>query len=365
MDRTAIFVTGATGLVGSGVLRRLLRRVPGRTAYVLVRDPTRLRAPGGPGRLGRAVVPLAGDLTRPGLGLDRHARRELRRRVGLVVHAAADTCFSRPLSQARRVNRDGTARVLDLWDGGAGLQRFVHVSTAFVAGRRTGVIREDDPPAEAWVNAYERSKSEAEALVRGSAAPWVIVRPSTIVCDGPSGAVSQVNAVHRALRLHHAGLASILPGREDTPVDLIPADHVWSGVASLALEPGLAGDTLHLCAGEGALPLGELLERAHAAWAEVEAWRRRGVSRPVLTDLETYRLFEESVEKTGDPRLRRITRSFAHFVPQLALPKRFDTGRADALLGSPAPPVRAYWDRVLRDLRDRLWTGASPVARTA
>jgi long-chain acyl-CoA synthetase len=362
MDRTALFVTGATGLVGSGVLRRLLRRDPGRTAYVLVRDPTRLRA----GRLGSTVVPLVGVLTRPGLGLDRHTRRELRRRVGLVVHAAADTCFSRSLSRARAVNRDGTARVLDLWDGGAELRRFVHVSTAFVAGCRTGVIREDDRPAEAWVNAYERSKTEAEALVRGSGAPWVIARPSTIACDGPSGVVTQVNAVHRALRLHHAGLASILPGREDSPVDLIPADHVWGGVASLVLEPGVEGETVHLCAGDGALALGELLERAHAAWAEVEGWRRRGVSRPVLTDLDTYRLFEQSVEETGDPRLRRITRSFAHFVPQLALPKRFDTTRADALPGGPAPPVASYWDRILRDLRDRLWAGAShPVPRTA
>ncbi len=362
MERTAIFVTGASGLVGSGVLRRLLRRTPGRTVYVLVRDPTRLRV----GRLGSDVVPLAGDLTRPGLGLDRYARGELRRHVGLVVHAAADTCFSRSLSRARAVNRDGTARVLDLWDGGAGLHRFVHVSTAFVAGTRTGVIREDDPPAEDWVNAYERSKAEAEALVRGSGAPWVIVRPSTIVCDGPSGRVSQVNAVHRALRLHHAGLASILPGREDTPVDLIPADHVWGGVASLALEAGVEGETVHLCAGDGALPLGELLDRAHAAWAEVEAWRRRGVPRPVLADLDTYRLFEQSVEETGDPRLRRITRSFAHFVPQLALPKRFDTARADALPGGPAPPVASYWDRVLRDLRDRLWSGVSHrLPRTA
>ncbi len=334
---------------------------------MLVRDPARWsRTSLARGPLGRRVTPVAGDLTRPELGLTGGARRELRRSVRLVVHAGADTCFSRPLAEARRVNRDGTARVLELFEDARALKRLVHVSTAFVAGRRTGRIVEDDPPATAWVNAYERSKAEAEALVRESGLPWLILRPSTLVCDAPSGVVSQVNAVHRALRLHHAGLAALLPGSEETPVDLVPADWVGDGVAALALRPGVEGRTVHLCAGEGALPLGELLDRAHEVWSEVPAWRRRGVERPVLTDLETYRLFEASVRDTGDPRLRRITRSFSHFVPQLALPKRFDTGAAEALLDVPAPPVRSYWERVLRHLRDELWAGSDrPLSRTA
>lgn len=362
-----IFVTGATGLVGGAVVERLLREAPERRVYVLVRDPSGwCRTALARGPLGGRMVPVVGDLTRPGLGLGAEARREIVRSVDVVVHAAADTCFSRPLADARRTNRDGTARVLELWKGGGRLRRIVHVSTAFVAGRRTGRIGEDDPPARAWVNAYERSKSEAEALVRGCGLPWTIVRPSTLVCDDPSGVVSRVNAVHRALRLHHAGLAALLPGSEETPVDLVPADWVAEGVAALALRPGLEGRTVHLCAGDGSLPLGELLDRAHAVWSEVPAWRRRGVERPVLTDLETYRLFEASVRDTGDPRLRRITRSFSHFVPQLALPKRFDTGAAEALLEAPAPPVRSYWERVLRHLRDELWTGADrALSRTA
>jgi hypothetical protein len=36
----------------------------------------------------------------------------------------------------------------------------------------------------------------------------------------------------------------------------------------------------------------------------------------------------------------------SHFVPQLALPKHFDTAAADAALGRAAPPVGGYWDAV-------------------
>ena len=76
----------------------------------------------------------------------------------------------------------------------------------------------------------------------------------------------------------------------------------------------------------------------------------------------TYELFERSVDLVGDQRLRRITRSLSHFVPQLALPKRFDTSRARALLGDAAPPVAAFWDRMLEWLLASNWSAALPEA---
>src|SRR5687767_12063534 len=98
--RDAILLTGATGLVGSRVLRILLADGASRRAsgpiFVLVRD---LR-----GWLARAAVagfddprvhPIVGDLTRPGLALAAADRRRVVAAIGAVLHAAADTCFSR------------------------------------------------------------------------------------------------------------------------------------------------------------------------------------------------------------------------------------------------------------------------------
>ena len=359
--RLHVLVTGATGLVGRRVVPSLLRRSDAPIS-VLVRDTARWQRMAsalgmGPSR----VAAVQGDITRDALGIDHRVARRLAATPTIVVHCAADVIFSRSLDEARRTNVEGTRNVLELASSFPHA-RVVFVSTAFAVGRRTGVIADDDRATDAgWVNAYEQSKHEAEELVRSRGLEYVIARPATIVCDDVRGAVSQVNAVHRALRLYHAGLASMMPGTEDTMVDVVPAHWVSESIAALALSD-VAGTTVHLCSGERALPLGALLDRTYAFWARETAWRRRGIARPALSDLPTYELFERSVHLVGDARLQRISRSLSHFIPQLALPKRFDTRRAASILHDEAPPVSAYWERMLGWLLATNWSAALPEA---
>ena len=347
----SILVTGATGLLGRSVLQRLLASDGRLHAIVLVRDATRWsRLAGEYGLLDRITV-IEGDLRSPGLGLTSEALTLVRRQATAVVHLAADTRFSNPLTDARAVNTIGTQHLLALAAECMSPVRFAYVSTAFVAGRRTGVIAEAvASPRDGWVNAYEQSKYEAEQLVCRESADWVILRPATVVCDDRDGAVSQLNAVHRALRLYRAGLVAMMPGVDGSTLDVVTTDFVGSAIARLALRDDAAGSVVHLCAGEGALPLGELLDLTYAYWARDPEWRRRGIARPPLVDLATYALFERSIEEVGDASLKRLTRSLSHFVPQLALPKVFDTSVASALLGAGAPPVRDFWLPMLERL---------------
>lgn len=362
---TIWFVTGATGLLGGATLGRLLADDRHARAVALVRDAAQWPALARQlGAVADRVEPVVGDVTVPGLALGPALDRRLAAEVTGVLHCAADTTFSRPLDDARLVNTEGTRHLLDAAAGWPGAGRFVHVSTAFVAGRRTGMIAEDADAPDAgasdagWVNGYEQSKAEAEALVRSCGGRWLIVRPSTVVCDDASGRVSQPNAVHRALRLYHHGLAAMMPHAPGAVVDLVPADYVAGAIARLAPRTEVAGVAVQLCAGAGALPLEELLDATYGRWARDEGWRRRGVARPALADLETYQLFERTVEETGDRRLRQVLRSLSHFVPQLALPKQFDTRRSDALVGA-APAVRSYWPRVLDALLASRWSGVA------
>jgi hypothetical protein len=113
------------------------------------------------------------------------------------------------------------------------------------------------------------------------------------------------------------------------------------------------------------MPLDELLDETYARWALCAEWRRRAIAIPARGDLATWELFERAVEDTGDDRLRRVTRAMTHFLPQLALPKRFVTARADALLGLAAPAVREYWGRMIDHLLVTGWRGVPPVPGVA
>ena len=358
----SILLTGATGLLGRDVLVRVLAADARTRVFVLVRDAERWGQCAGHLAGVERITPVVGDLRTSGLGLDVWARQQLRRSVTGIVHLAADTTFSRPLADARAVNTEGTRRVLELAAECASPVRVAYVSTAFVAGRRVGVIGENDGEHTAgWANAYEQSKYEAEALVRAHATDWAILRSSTIVCDDVRGQVTQLNAVHRALQLYRNGLAAMMPGVAGSTIDAVTTSYVGRAVADLAFRDELSRRAVHLCAGTGALPLGELLDITWERWATDPAWRRRGIPRPALADLQTYALFERSVEQVGEPSLKRVTRALSHFVPQLALPKRFETTTADALVGR-APAVRDFWLPMLDCLTATNWGGARRAA---
>ena len=136
-----VFVTGATGLLGADLVRRWASSGATRRIAVLVRDRARWQlAAHRAGIPHGAVIAVDGDVTAEGLGMSRDVRHWLARDTTAVVHLAADTTFSRSLDQARHVNRDGTAHLLALAADWPRVTRVAFVSTAFVAGRRTGLI---------------------------------------------------------------------------------------------------------------------------------------------------------------------------------------------------------------------------------
>jgi hypothetical protein len=156
----------------------------------------------------------------------------------------------------------------------------------------------------------------------------------------------------------------MMPGITGSSVDVVTTGYVADAIARLALHDDALGRTIHLCAGDGALSLDDLLDITYERWARDAEWRRRGIARPALADLATYSLFERTIEDVADASLKRITRALSHFVPQLALPKQFETSNAERLLGHGAPPVRDFWLPML----DRLLTtrrGSSLMPRAA
>jgi nucleoside-diphosphate-sugar epimerase len=357
-----MLLTGATGSIGRPLLRAL---VAGGVERVYALTHVDALEDGEP-----AVTAVTGDITAgPDLGLDRRTADEIRATVTGVIHAAADTRFAAPLEAARRVNTQGTRNVLALAAQCRRLDRLVALSTTHVAGRRTGDVFEDELEHQAgFVNAYEASKYEAEVELRARAAdlPISVCRLSTVIGDSTSGAIARRGAIHQAVLFMYASLAPMVPGREDSPIDLVALDYAVQAIACLAGDGFDPGRTWHLCAGADTIAAGELLDVTLACFEACRpAWRRRAIARPAIVDLDTFELFRRSVDQVGEAGLRASTEVVANFAPQLAYPKRFDDRRCAATLraaGIAPPPIRDAWRAVVRRLVQPLMETAAAHA---
>jgi thioester reductase-like protein len=354
----AIFLTGATGFVGMELLARYLERTD-RHVYALVRAgdeaeaAERLRGVveelcGDREAYSDRCTAVAGDIESEGLGIEPSRRRELAAEVGDLVHSAASVSFSLPLEEARQINVSGTRRVLEFGElcrAEGGLRRFAYVSTAYVAGDHAGTFGEDElDVGQEFRNAYERSKFEAERLVREYAdrLPVQIFRPSIIVGEERSGWTASFNVLYPPLKALEAGVSPAVPGRPSTPVDIVPVDYVADAIVELVNQPAERGEVHHLVAGPRATTAGRLAERAG------RYFRRRP---PLLVPPRLYRvLLHPLLMRFNRGRRRRAMRRIEALFPYFTMRVRFDNRRARSRLeraGIRAPAPESYLDRLL------------------
>lgn len=359
-----VLITGGTGALG----RYLVGSLAGDERceiVVLTRDPD---TPATRALLDKPTIPVRlvrGDVTGgASLGIDTAELGVLRASVTDIVHCAANTTFTSSLDTARAINVAGTSAVLEFASACKRLERVMCASTAYVAGRRTGVIMEADHSAAGHVNSYEQSKHEMEAVVRGamSALPVSICRLSTIIGHSETGKVHEggFNAIHHALRLFYRGLAPMVPGDLATLIDLIPIDFAAPALNHLVMRAFEPGQTYHLCSGTAhSCTLDQLLDVTIDVFERLRpSWRKRRIERPPVVDPETYALFVRSVEESGNVVLTQATHSIQAFAGQLAHPKVFDTTNATrALAGSSirVPHVLDYYGKVVSYCVETNW----------
>lgn len=240
-----ILLTGAAGLIGGELAARLV--AAGHEVTALVHRNREIRANSG------ALVPVAGvlgcDITEPLLGFADDEAKVLGEAHDLIVHCAATVRFDLSDAEYHRTNTQGTANVIELARlGDCGL---LYVSTAYVCGTRDGTIREGDPlPETGFANGYERSKAEAERLVRSSGLPHAIARPSIVTGDSKTGAIRQFDTIYAAFKLIAEGRVKQMEARADATLDFVPIDHVAGGLTALVTLWDVArGGTFHLVSG--------------------------------------------------------------------------------------------------------------------
>lgn len=344
-----ILLTGAAGAIGRPLLQELARRAEVARIYALQHQAAVAAGPG--------IEIIRGDITATGLGLEPFVATSVAADVTAIVHAAADTRFGADARTAQATNVTGTCNVLAFAAQCRSLDRAVFLSTTHVAGRRTGTICESELEHDAgFVNEYEASKYAAELELRAAMArlPIAIARISTAIGDSADGSIARAGAIHHAIRLMYAGLAPMIPGREDSPVDVVAVDHAARAVALLATSAFEAGRTWHIGAGSDTIAAGELIDLTLAGFQQHRpAWRKRAIARPAVVDLQTFELFCRSADQAGTPTLRAAAAVMAAFAPQLAFPKRFDDRTCRHTLaarGVTSPAARDVWNLVVRRL---------------
>jgi long-chain acyl-CoA synthetase len=352
MTPGSVLLTGATGFLGMEVLARVIEQTD-KDVIALVRADddaaaqarvdemlTTLVEPAARPRDGR-VRALAADLEAPGLGLSPVARERIAGRVSAVVHCAASISFTLPIEEARRINVEGTREVvrlaLDAQERGT-LERFVHVSTAYVAGDRMGLVSEQDGNVgQGFRNTYERTKLEAEEVVRESGLPAAIVRPSVIVGDSETGWTQSFNVIYWPLQAFARGLFPAVPGDPEACLDIVPVDVVADALLELLRGP-VRGGNFHVVSGDQSPTNARLANMAAEAF-----------------DAEPPVFVQPGEDSRAEQRAGAL-------LPYFRVRCTFDARRARDLLGATPPAIEDYFPSLMRYARSSQW-GKQPAPR--
>src|SRR5215468_849836 len=206
-----IFITGATGFVGSHLAARLLDA--GHCVCVLARGSKTVSAQTrveevlrevGASRLEHLKV-FEGDISIPDIGLTEASTREIVSSTDEVWHCAASLSFQQEdREEIFRMNVDGTRNVVDLVKQ-MPRRRLQHVSTAYIAGNRNDLALETEiHVGQTFKNAYEESKCQAELMIAEEQRKGTIIasvyRPSIVIGDSKSGRATHFHGVYAFIR---------------------------------------------------------------------------------------------------------------------------------------------------------------------
>jgi len=242
-----MLITGATGLVGSAVAKKLV------AAGFRVRALVRSTSPRS--HLdGLDLEYAVGDIR------DSDSVRRAMAGARYVFHVAADyRLWARDPSEIFAANVDGT-RIIMQEALNAGVERIVYTSSvATLKLPADGTAADEGVPlaVEAGIGAYKRSKIAAERAVETMVAekglPAVIVNPSTPIGPGDIKPTPTGRIIVEAAR-------GQMPGFLDTGLNLVHVDDVAEGHLA-ALKRGVIGER-YILGGENVLLVDMLAEIA-------------------------------------------------------------------------------------------------------
>ncbi|WP_216213375.1 SDR family oxidoreductase [Amycolatopsis aidingensis] len=368
---TSYFVTGGTGFLGRRLVRRLLTRPDCARVYVLVRQRSRERLAELTERWPNPerVVPVSGDLTADGLGVDPASLPEPPEHV---VHLGAIYDMTADQEANEAANVAGTRNVLAFAER-AGARWLHHVSSIAVAGEHEGRFTESDfDLGQRLPSPYHATKFAAEKLVREQdAVPYRIYRPSAVVGDSVTGEMDKVDGPYYFFPAFSriARLPARLPlvGPELGATNMVPVDYVVEAMEHLMHAEAANGATYHLAA-----PEPQPLHEVYNAFVGAAGGPRIVRTLPVNLSGALRRAGHALARRRSSVRQQALAAALtelgipAEVLPVLTLAVRFDTTATRAALagtGIECPPLSSYAGRLYRYWAEQL--DADRVRRSA
>jgi UDP-glucose 4-epimerase len=315
-----VAVTGASGNVGTALLRRLT--APG-SGVAEVRGLARRRPPDGAPYDDVQWFPADLGETR-----SEHVLTRFLEGADAVVHLAWALQPGRQPERLHRVNVEGTRRVARA-AAAAGVAQFVHMSSlgAYAAGSGGQKVTENWPTTGIPSSQYSRDKSEAERVVRELLGrrpdtTLTVVRPTLVLQPEASSEIGRYflgPLLFGAARLLPGAVAKLLPlPLPSVHVGFVHADDVADalgrvldrrapGPFNVAAEPVMDADDIARALGTVRVPTPAFVLRAalsaafHARLVPTEpGWLDLGTQAPALDTTRARKLLDWAPFHKGD-----------------------------------------------------------------
>jgi nucleoside-diphosphate-sugar epimerase/putative sterol carrier protein len=263
-----IFITGATGLVGSLLMitalragysvRLLVRRRKNRSAEERVRsaldvfgfsrDEWHQRQPD--------IETYEGDIAQPQFGLSHKEWRKSAEGLSAIYHAAAYCGFqNNEIAKSTAVNVEGTRNILKFAD--MSRTHLFYISSAYIVGdAENPTLEQELERPRRWKNPYEETKFIAERHVhshcRGKGLRYTVFRPAILIGESVHGRTIRFNSIYHYMKLfHHLATRRkaspvILEAKPGASLNILPVDFAIDAIWDISQSPECEGKIFHI-----------------------------------------------------------------------------------------------------------------------
>ena len=353
-------LTGATGVIGSALLRRLVnsnekvilliradsdrcldRRIKELVCFCQLDDPAKAR-----------IHPVRADLYQPKLGLPGHVYQNIFKEVTHILHCAGNVNMGLPIHVAEKQTMTMTGNMLKLMEKNPQIRKMEYVSTIGVAGHTPHGIPEEWMNHERlFHNSYEAAKSCAETFIQKEIQQGkniTVHRPSMVVGDSRTGENIHFQVFYHLCEfLSGARTLGFIPSLRGVYLDLVPCDYVADLIYWASCQEKDLPRILHACSGpKKSIGLDELAKNVR------RIYQKNGYRLPKSRRLPVavYQAMVDVIKYFTSKKTKRALNTLPLFLSYVKTPQHFINTRTRKLAkaaGIELPPAKTYIEPML------------------